>query len=92
MAAPVVVRNDLSPSTVNPGGTSTWTTRAQDPDAAVSALTRTVTDSTGNTTVFTSSLRVEDPLTYGLPTCDNPAVTLVVDAADPTIVHVTAAP
>ncbi|MGH3878060.1 MAG: hypothetical protein ACRDSK_13605 [Actinophytocola sp.] len=91
MPAPVVVENTLTPSTVNPGGSSQWTTRATDSDARSATLQRPVTDSQGNTTVFSSTLTVSDPLTYGQPTCDDPGVALVVDAVDPTIVHVTVA-
>lgn len=87
--APVVTTNTLTPSTVQPGGSATWVTRATDPDADTFTLRRPVTDSTGNVTVFEVTLTGADPLTYGPPTCDDPRVGLVVDATDPTIVHIT---
>ena len=91
MGAPVVTTNQLADPIVQPGGSTSWTTVASDPDADTHTITRPVTDSTGNTTVFSSTLTVEDPLTYGEPTSDDPRVTLVVDANDPTLVHVTVA-
>ena len=91
MGAPVVTTNELVNPTVQPGSSTTWRTVATDPDADVHTIQRTVTDSTGNATVFESTLTVEDPLTYGTPTCDDPRVTLVVDGGDPTVVHVTVA-
>lgn len=89
MSAPVVSTNVLSAPVVNPGDSLTWRTVASDADARSVPVTRTVTDSQGNSTVFSATLVVEDPLTYGVPECDDPGVTLVVDAADPTLVHVT---
>lgn len=91
MANPVVTTNQLAQSTVQPGGSTTWRTVATDPDADVHTLRRQVTDSQGNAIVFETTLTVNDPLTYGTPTCDDPRVALVVDAADPTLVHVTVA-
>lgn len=89
MSAPIVTTNELSAATVNPGESLTWRTVASDADARVVPVSRTVTDSAGNVTVFGATLTVEDPLTYGPPTSDDPNVVLVVDASDPTIVHVT---
>ena len=81
-SAPVITTNTVSPSTVPLGGSATWTTRATDPDADVAVLTRSVTDAEGHQTTFTAQLTVSDPLTYGTPSCDNPAVSLVVDSND----------
>lgn len=92
MTAPVVSKNTLSAPVVNPGGTSTWTTEATDADARSVDVSRTVTDSTGNVTVFTSTLVVSDPLTYGLPTSNDPKVSFSVSPTDPTKVTVTVAP
>jgi hypothetical protein len=89
MSSPVVSTNELSAPVVNPGASLTWRTVATDADARSVPVTRTVTDAAGNSTVFSATLTVEDPLTYGVPECDDPGVTLVVDAADPTLVHVT---
>lgn len=91
MANPVIATNTLSPFTVNPGGSTTWTTRATDPDARTASITRTVKDAAGGQVVFTSTLVVEDPLTYGVPTSSDPGVSFVVDPADPTIVHINVA-
>jgi len=89
MASPVITTNTLAPSTVLPGGSTTWTTVAQDPDARVAVVSRMVTDSQDNVTLFQSTLTVSDPLTYGAPSCSDPGVSLVVDANDPTVVHIT---
>lgn len=88
MAAPVIVTNTLSPSTVTPGGDATWRTIASDPDGDSYPINRQVSDSSGNTVVFTNTLIVQDPLTYGAPTCDDPRVTFQVDPGDATVVHV----
>ena len=92
MSAPVVSKNTLSPSVVNPGGSTLWTTEATDADARTVSLARNVTDSTGNVTVFSSDLVVSDPLTYGAPTCSDPKVSFSVSPTDPTKVTVTVAP
>lgn len=89
MSAPVVTTSELAAPVVNPGGSTTWRTVASDADARSVPVTRTVTDAAGHSTVFSATLTVEDPLTYGPPTCDDPGVTLVVDSADPTLVHIT---
>lgn len=88
MPAPVVTVNELEHTEVNPGGSTTWRTVAADADARQIPVSRTVTDTAGNAVVFTSTLTVEDPLTYGVPTCDDPGVTLTVDEDDPTLVHI----
>jgi len=91
MAAPVITQNTLTPGTVQPGGSADWRTVAQDPDSQTETIRRDVTDSQGNVTTFEAQLVVSDPLTYGLPTCDDPRVTFMVDASDPTLVHVSVA-
>ena len=88
MANPVIVTNTLTPPSVQPGGSSTWRTVAQDPDARSCSLTREVEDGAGNTISFQATLIVADPLTYAAPTSPDPKVHFVVDAADPTIVHI----
>lgn len=89
MAAPTVQTNTLSPATLKAGQTATWRTIAVDADSQSYPITRTVTDSTGAKVVFTSTLVVQDPLTYGTPTSNDSRVTFQVDSADPTIVYVT---
>lgn len=92
MASPVIIINDLNPSTIPTNGSTTWRTVAQDADARTATLRRPVTDSDGNTVLSEAMLILQDPLTYGPPTCDDPGISLVVDSSDPTIVHVTASP
>lgn len=92
MASPVIVTNELNPSTIPTNGSTTWRTVAQDPDARTATLSRPVTDTQGNTILVEATMILQDPLTYGPPTCDDPGVSLVVDSSDPTIVHVTASP
>jgi len=87
--APTVVQNDF-PSSVAVGSTNDWITRGQDADARSITMSRTITDTAGNVRTVVKSTMVTDVLTYGPPTCDDPDVVLVVDANDPTIVHVTA--
>lgn len=92
MTAPVVTKNTLAPAVVNPGGSTLWTTEATDADARTVGLTRNSTDSTGNVTVFAADLVVSDPITYGLPQCNDPKVSFSVSPTDPTKVTVTVAP
>jgi hypothetical protein len=95
MAAPVIEVNDLVPSTVNPGGTATWTTVASDPDNTTESvhLVRDVRDAADNVTRFEKDMEIvtSDTLTYDAPTCEDPRVTLTVDDNDPTVVHVAVA-
>lgn len=86
-SAPVVTKNTLTATTVNPGGTTDWEVDATDASARTFTASRSVTDTQGNEAIVTTSVTISDPLTYGPVTVTDPAVTAVVDAVDPRIVH-----
>lgn len=87
-SAPVVTSNTVTSSTLNPGGTADWVVSAQDATARTFTMSRDVTDTQGNVATVTQSITISDAVTYGTPSTTDPAVTLVVDAVDPRIVHV----
>ena len=88
MGAPVPVANTLVKSTLKPGESTVWTTKAEDPDNFISNIQRPYSDGEGNTGVFTQTVTVSDPIIYGEPTSDDPRVVLTVDPSDPEKVNV----
>ena len=66
MAAPIIDSVDVAPRTVMPGGQAVITILAHDPDAATANLTGVVTDSAGNTAVFSDVVLIADALTYAV--------------------------
>ena len=64
MAAPVIVSVTVSPSTIQPGGTSTIAILATDPDVQTVFLSGTVRDAAGNVTPISGTINISDPLTY----------------------------
>lgn len=86
-SVPVITQNDVSADTVSPGGNGTWTVRAQDATARTFVMRRPVTDTQGNTVEVTNAVTISEVLTYGTPTCDDPAVSFTVDPTDPSIVR-----
>lgn len=87
--APTVIQNDF-PASVDLNAPNDWVVRGQDADARSITMSRPITDTSGNSITVVKTSVVSDVLTYGAPTCEDPDVVLVVDPADPTIVHVTA--
>lgn len=89
---PVVTENSLSQTVADPGTTVTWTTRALDATARTVTMKRLASDSQGNTVEVTESLTIGEVISWGTPTCDDPAISFLVDAQDPTIVYVAVSP
>lgn len=92
MARPVIRSSTVTPGTIIEGGQADWMVDAYDPDGRTVTMRRPVTDAAGNVATAETTLTIGGELTYGTPTSDDPAVTFVVDSADPRLVHVQVAP
>jgi hypothetical protein len=90
MADPVINALILSKTVINAGETITARIDASDPDARSGVLTGTVKDSAGNTATITGTVSLSDPLTYSLEDTDGLGFTIVQDATDPSLFHLTA--
>jgi hypothetical protein len=90
MANPVIDSVTAVPSTVAPGGSSTITVLAHDPDSRDVTISLTVEDGQGNVTPGSVIVTIADPLTYGatVPAADG---AVVQDGGEPHIFHFTAA-